>query len=442
MSQDSNDSKDSKDSHDSNDSHDSSHSYDPDFERGLANRRRMLGDAWVDQSIGKANSFNAEFQNFITRYAWHDIWGRPGLPPKTRRVIVLSITAALGRWEEFELHTRAALQGGPEDHLSPDELREVLMQSAIYAGVPAANTAFNHALKVLRELGYELPHADGASVTNQARGLTGRTASRPALGYSVREARSGSARHTVVLSHSLGFDSSMWDRLANALCAEHRVICYDHRGHGGSEVPPGPYRIQDLGEDAERLLAELDAGPVVWIGHSLGGMVGQELALLHPSRVKALVIANSCAEIPEAGRAVFRERASQVKAAGMAAVADGVMERCFSATFRETHAGAVAGYRRRVMATVPDGYAACCEALASHDSGARLAQLRCPVLVIASALDKATPPELSRSIVERVRGAALVVLPDAAHHSPIELPAVFESELRRFMRPLAVSSYM
>src|SRR4051812_46409622 len=100
--------------------------YDPDFERGLANRRRMLGDARVDESMGKANSFNAEFLNFITRYAWHEIWSRPGLPPKTRRIIVLAITTALGRWEEFELHARAALQGGPEDRLTPDELREVL----------------------------------------------------------------------------------------------------------------------------------------------------------------------------------------------------------------------------------------------------------------------------------------------------------------------------
>ena len=416
--------------------------YDPDFERGLANRRRMLGDAWVDQSIGKANSFNAEFQNFITRYAWHEIWSRPGLPPKTRRIIVLSITTALGRWEEFELHARAALQGGPEDRLTPDELREVLMQAAVYAGVPAANTAVTHALKILRELGYELPAADPGSVTHGGEGRVGRSGTRPALGYSMREARSGMARHTIVLSHALGCDSSMWDALANSLAGEHRVICYDHRGHGNSEVTAGPYAMQDLAEDAERLLAELDSDPVVWVGLSMGGMAGQELALRHPERVKALVLANSTAGYSEAGRALFRERIAQVKAGGMAAIADGVVQRYFSERFREARKGTVESFRRRVLATMPDGYAACCEAIAGHDTGARLAELRVPTPVIAGALDQATPPEMSRAIVERVRGAALAVLPEAAHLSCIEQPAAFEAEVRRFIRPLAVSTYM
>ncbi|MFA9218498.1 MAG: carboxymuconolactone decarboxylase family protein, partial [Sphingomonadaceae bacterium] len=87
-------------------------SYDPidhDFERGLHNRRTILGDAWVDKSLAGATNFNADFQNLITRFAWNEIWGRPGLPAQTRRAIVLSITIALGRWEEFDLHVRAAL---------------------------------------------------------------------------------------------------------------------------------------------------------------------------------------------------------------------------------------------------------------------------------------------------------------------------------------------
>src|SRR3954471_53983 len=120
-------------------------SFDPldhDFERGLQNRRDVLGDAWVDRSLNNANSFNADFQNLITRFAWNEIWGRPGLDHKTRRAIVLSITVALGRWDEFELHVRAALLGDEDSRLTPDEIKEILMQSAIYAGVPAANTAF------------------------------------------------------------------------------------------------------------------------------------------------------------------------------------------------------------------------------------------------------------------------------------------------------------
>ena len=126
--------------------------FDHDFERGLQNRRTILGDEWVDRSLNNANAFNADFQNLITRFAWNEIWGRPGLEYKTRRAIVLSITIALGRWEEFELHVRAALRAGAAGGMSPDEIKEVLMQSAIYAGVPAANTAFHHAAEVFAAL--------------------------------------------------------------------------------------------------------------------------------------------------------------------------------------------------------------------------------------------------------------------------------------------------
>jgi len=116
------------------------------FDAGLRNRRRVLGDAWVDASLAKRTPFTADFQAMITRIAWGEIWGRPGLDDRTRRLIVLAITCALGRWEEFALHVRAGLtQGG----LTADDLKEVLMQTAIYAGVPAANTGFAEAQKII-----------------------------------------------------------------------------------------------------------------------------------------------------------------------------------------------------------------------------------------------------------------------------------------------------
>ena len=119
------------------------------FDAGIANRRTVLGDAWVDRALAKQGGFAWEFQQFITRFAWSEVWGRPGLDHRTRRVIVLAITAALGRWEEFRLHTRAALQ---QNGLTEDEVREVLIQAAIYAGVPAANTAFAITEEILAEL--------------------------------------------------------------------------------------------------------------------------------------------------------------------------------------------------------------------------------------------------------------------------------------------------
>jgi len=124
-----------------------------DNKKGMVNRRRVLGDAWVDKSIAKSNAFNSEFQDLITRYAWNEIWGRPALGDKTRRLMVLSTMIALKAYEEFVMHVRAALDGPPESRLTPDEIKEVILQAAIYCGVPAANHAFALAGEILREKG-------------------------------------------------------------------------------------------------------------------------------------------------------------------------------------------------------------------------------------------------------------------------------------------------
>lgn len=119
------------------------------FELGTRKRRKVLGDAWVDRSVSRQNEFNAEFLDLISRYAWGEIWTRPGLDDRTRRFIVIATTIALGRWEEYRLHVRAAItQGG----VTKSDIKEVIMQQAIYAGVPAANTAFHMAEEVFAEI--------------------------------------------------------------------------------------------------------------------------------------------------------------------------------------------------------------------------------------------------------------------------------------------------
>lgn len=120
------------------------------FEHGLAARKAVLGAPWVERSLATRNAFNGEFQEMITRIAWGEIWTRPGLEHRVRRFLVLAITIALGRWEEYRLHVRAGIEQGG---YTVDELKEVIMQSAIYAGVPAANTAFREAMEELRALG-------------------------------------------------------------------------------------------------------------------------------------------------------------------------------------------------------------------------------------------------------------------------------------------------
>jgi 4-carboxymuconolactone decarboxylase len=123
-----------------------------DHDKGMATRRKVLGDAWVDRANASNTAFTAEFQDLITRYAWDEIWNRPGIAHPTRRMIVIGQMVALGHWDEFNLHVRAALASGD---LAPDDVKEVLLQSAIYCGVPAANHAFKEARAILAELGLE-----------------------------------------------------------------------------------------------------------------------------------------------------------------------------------------------------------------------------------------------------------------------------------------------
>jgi 4-carboxymuconolactone decarboxylase len=118
------------------------------YKKGMKTRRKVLGDEWVDRAERNKTPFNAEFQDLITRYAWDEIWNRKALPHATRRMLVIATMVALGRWEEFRLHVGAALASGD---LSEDDIKEVLLQSAIYCGIPAANTAFKEAREVIAE---------------------------------------------------------------------------------------------------------------------------------------------------------------------------------------------------------------------------------------------------------------------------------------------------
>jgi 4-carboxymuconolactone decarboxylase len=119
------------------------------YDRGMKTRRKVLGDEWVDRAEKNKTAFNAEFQELITRYAWDEVWNRPGIPHKVRRMLVIGTMVALGRWEEFQLHVRAALASGDLDE---NDIKEVLLQQAIYCGVPAANTAFKEARAIIEEV--------------------------------------------------------------------------------------------------------------------------------------------------------------------------------------------------------------------------------------------------------------------------------------------------
>ncbi|MFN3658589.1 MAG: 4-carboxymuconolactone decarboxylase [Pseudolabrys sp.] len=119
------------------------------YDKGMTQRRKVLGNAWVDRANAKKTAFNSEFQDFITRAAWGEIWTRPHYDERTRRILVIGTMLAIDKWEEFRMHVRAALvEGG----FTPDDIKEIIMQQAIYCGVPAANHAFKEAAEVIAEV--------------------------------------------------------------------------------------------------------------------------------------------------------------------------------------------------------------------------------------------------------------------------------------------------
>lgn len=259
----------------------------------------------------------------------------------------------------------------------------------------------------------------------------------PSLHYRDQAPLSGKTpRHTVVLSHALGTDLNMWDALAEKLSAECRVISYDHRGHGSSDAPAGLYDIAALADDAAQLLRELEAGPVIWIGLSMGGMVGQELALRHPALVKALVIANSTSSYPEAARANWTQRIATVQADGIEAIADAVMARYFTDRFRAEQSDIVAAFRRRLVSTDRGGYIGCCHAVGNVNTDDRLNNLAMPVLVIAGELDAGTPLSMAQKLIDHIPNARLDVLKEASHVSVIEQPQAFADSVSRFISTL------
>lgn len=408
-----------------------------DFERGLKNRRAVLGDAWVDGSLARATAFNADFQDLITRYAWHSIWGRPGLPHDTRRLLVLAMTMTAARWEEFELHCGAAIRGG----VPLAAIRETLMQGAIYAGVPAANTAFKLTLEILRKEGLLDSLAPAAPLTADRREARHHTFSAPSLQVAVQAGAPDATATTaaaagapVVLAHALGLDLSMWDGFAAELGAgrvsgsSHPVLRYDHRGQGGSAVPAGPYALADLVDDAARLLREWGRAPVVWVGVSMGAMVGMGLALAHPELVSKLVLAHSTAAYPAEAAAAWAARIDAVQRGGMAAVADTVLERYLHPAFRAAHPAAAQALRQQLLRADAAGYAASCAAVAdvaSLGGPAALAALRCPTLVISGAHDVGATPAMGRALAAAIAGARFELIDDASHLSVLETPATF-----------------
>jgi 3-oxoadipate enol-lactonase len=226
-------------------------------------------------------------------------------------------------------------------------------------------------------------------------------------------------RPTVVVGGSVGSTLATWEPVLAALAVEFHVIAYDHRGHGGSPAPAGPYVIDDLAQDVLALLDGYHVARAHLVGLSLGGMVAQLIAARQPHRVDQLVLLCTAAHYPDPRP--WTERAATVRADGTEAIADLVLDRWLTPDYRGDHPAEAARWKKMIAGIDREGYAGCCEAVADLDLRRDLSRIQAPTLVLAGAQDPAAPPEQMRELAAAIPGSQFLVVP-GAHMPTIEHP--------------------
>jgi 3-oxoadipate enol-lactonase len=234
----------------------------------------------------------------------------------------------------------------------------------------------------------------------------------------------------VVLSNSLGADLTMWDAQAPAFTQKFRVLRYDSRGHGASTISIGPYQIDMLGKDVIRLVDHLGITAFSFCGLSVGGMVGQWLALHESSRLVKLVLCNTAAHIGTAEK--WNERIQAVRKGGVRSISRATLERWFTPSFHKQKPDTVDRIRRILEATSSESYIAAAEAIRDADFRNEISRIRTKTLVIAGTQDTSTPPEGGRFLAERISGSQYVEF-DTAHLSNVEWPQRFSEEVLKFL---------
>jgi 3-oxoadipate enol-lactonase len=221
----------------------------------------------------------------------------------------------------------------------------------------------------------------------------------------------------LMLSNSLGTDLHMWDPQVAALTQHFRLVRYDRRGHGKSGVPKGPYTMEMLGRDVLAVLDALKIEKINWCGLSMGGMVGMWLGANAPQRINRLILSNTSAYF--ADKEIWNGRIKTVREKGLASIVGGTMERWFTQGFREREPKKIAWLSEMFLATNPEGYIACGEAVRDMDHREIIRSITAPTLVIAGRHDPATTVEHGEFIRSRIPGASMTVL-DAAHIANVE----------------------
>lgn len=240
----------------------------------------------------------------------------------------------------------------------------------------------------------------------------------------------------LVFSHCLGGSREIWAAQRAIFRRQHRCLAYDLRGQGDSPLGPSPVTMDRLARDVVDLLDTVGIRRAVFVGISMGGMVGQHLALLAPERVAGLVIADSAAGFDATGRAAWDDRIAQVRRDGLAPLVDMMMGRWFTDAFRRRHPEIVATIAEGLARSPVEGYVAACAAIRDHDFAGRLAKIACPTLVVCGEHDPSTPLPLSQALAAGIPGARLAVLPGVHHLPCVEAPEAFAAVLTGFLEEI------
>jgi 3-oxoadipate enol-lactonase len=234
----------------------------------------------------------------------------------------------------------------------------------------------------------------------------------------------------MVFANSLGTDMRLWDQILPLLPSGLRIIRFDKRGHGLSECPAAPYAMEDLVSDAEALLDGLGISDCVFVGLSIGGMIGQGLAARRPDLIRALVLSNTAAKMGDA--AMWQARIDAIRAGGIEALADAVMERWFSPAFLARPE--LTAWRNMLTRTPVEGYIGCCHAIAGADLTESTKALTLPTLAIAGSDDGASPPDLLHGTAAMIAGSRFEVIDGAGHLPCVENPAAYAALLTDFLK--------
>jgi 3-oxoadipate enol-lactonase len=240
----------------------------------------------------------------------------------------------------------------------------------------------------------------------------------------------------LVFCNSLGGDLRIWDQMMAHLVDDFRIIRYDNRGHGLSDVPAPPYALDDFARDLAGLLDALEIKEALVCGLSVGGLIAQRLALSYPDRVRALVLCDTGMKI--GSFTSWEERIATVRESGLTKLAAPSMERWFSAAFRRNHSVEIGGYANMVLRTPAEGYLGACYALRDADLTQETPKINKPALVLCGDQDIATPLELGRELARAIPGARFSLIKDAAHLTCIEQPEAMACQMIEFFREVKI----